>query len=102
MIKYYKTNIPNFYMFISHGVKGNTNCSYGLISDDGNKMIEVEPQHGPITTLEHDDILTAYINDFSSLDRGHWNQRAFDELELSKSFSEGNFEYICSALSDWL
>lgn len=93
--------LPNFYIFISHTREGETNCSYGLVSEDNKKMIEVIPKYGPISILESDQIVGKYIAG-EKLDRGNWTQCGFDDSHINDYLSVGRLEQVKNILQGYL
>ena len=97
MIKKYGTEIDNFYMFVSHGQDGKSRVSYGLVSDNNLKMVEIIPKYGPITILNSElNIIDDYINHRAV--RCDWTQSGYDENNINGLLDESNFEGIVEIL----
>ena len=99
-IKKYRTDVKNFYMFVSHKKDGSENVTYGLVKNNGLSMIEIIPKYGPITSLKSDtDIIDDYIN--GRCYRGNWTQSGFDGNNINELLCSGELGIIANILDKY-
>ena len=97
----YKTEIENFYLFVSHKTDGQEVATYGLVSDDNKKMVEIIPKYGPLTFVNsEEDVMKDYLS--CDYDRGNWSQLHFDENNVNKMLNEGKFKELAEFLKTCL
>jgi hypothetical protein len=103
-INCYDTEVKNFFLFVSHGENGSPNISYGLISDDNSKMVEIQPRYGPITILksENNNMLAEYMKKYKDINRSNWAQIDFDNLNINNDLCNGDFLSIADKLDQYL
>ena len=102
MIKCYKTEVDNLYLFISHKKNGAVNCTYGYVSNDMQSMVEFDPEYGPLTRLKcNTNIIDEYLN--NNVDqRGNWSQLGYEDSGIREYLYMGNLKMVAEMAKEWL